>query len=287
MSKSSEMAEVLAGRPTPQAFMAMAPSPPGSNTIWGSEYGLTLRKVVIEHAAHAPRTLQKQLGPSEIGAPCDRQVVGKLASQSRTNHIVDPWASIVGTAIHKWLAEAFEGDNERSNYARWLAEFRVHPHEDHPGTGDLYDFWEQAVTDHKGLGTTTLDELRKDGPTVRYFIQLLAYARGFRLMGLPVRRIVLVAWPRTRSRLDKMYVWDHELTPDDDPVLDEVFERMKIRKILADLVIAGRLTFKDIPPTPDDRECYFCPFFRADVLHNPSAFGCAGHHLLPGRGGSE
>ena len=640
MTTKNELAAILANRPSPEAFMASAPSPPGSNTAWGSQYGLALRKVVIEHAAHAPRTLQKALGPSEIGSPCDRNVVAKLTSMPRTNHIMDPWPAIVGTAIHSWLAEAFEADNERSNYVRWLAEFRVHPHPDHPGTGDLYDFFEEAVVDHKGiyvdtpiatpdgwttvgklsvgdrvfgsdgkpcrvtktypiqndrpcykvtfddgaslitddiqlwqidkgtrrtdkgtarlrhstvmstddarqqvftktrqprrqlrivnasplqlpdislpvhpyvlgtwlgdgqsdcgkintpddnifdhirscgyvigppdlrglrrtiyglsgelrtagllwpysgpltrshgrlaghklipteylragyhqrlsllqglmdsdghwnkatkravftntdkqlaydtaalvaslgwkarvyprdrlpsgrgataatsyevvftpheanpfrlrrkanqvrmqgsqkstyriiksieltisvptrcidvdsddhlylagaemipthncLGTTTLDDLRKDGPPIWYHIQLLAYARGFRLMGLPVKRIVLAAWPRTKSRLDTMYVWEHLLEPADDVLLDETFERMEYRKMLAQLVLDGKLTYKDIPPTPGDKHCIYCPILRVDVLRDPTAFGCAGHHLIKGRGGNS
>lgn len=268
---------------SPVTFMSRAVKPLNSNTEWGSRYAGTLRRIVYEHAAQSPRTLQKTLGPSEIGTPCDRQVVAKLADIEATNHIVDPWASIVGTAIHAWLAEAFNGDNQRYNYVRWLAEFRVHPHPDHPGTGDLYDFHEQAVVDHKGLGDTTLNALRAKGPPQRYYVQKIAYARGFKLMGLPVKRTVLVAWPRTKSTLGNLYTYDHPLTADDDLFLDQVFQRTAIRKAMAAGVRSGQITLNDITPTPSDEECYFCPFFRADVLHDPTATGCAGHHLLPGR----
>lgn len=214
---------------------------------------------------------------------CDRQVVGKLAGIPATNHVVDPWASIVGIAIHAWLAEAFRSDNERYSYVRWLAEFRVHPHPDHPGTGDLYDFYKKACVDHKGLGDTTAAALRKHGPPQRYFVQLLAYRRGFQLMGLPVEHILIVVWPRTKSTLDPLYVWHHIPTPDDDIFLDQIFELMSVRKAMAEGVRAGQLTLNDITPTPDDEECYFCPFYRPDVLHDRNATGCAGHHLLPGR----
>jgi hypothetical protein len=268
---------------SPADFMARAPKPFAGNSAWAEAYALVLRRVVVDYAAHAPRTLQKTLGPSEIGTPCDRQVVGKLAGLPHTNHIVDPWASIVGTALHAWFADAFRWDNEFHNYVRWLAEFRVRPHPDHPGTGDLYDFTEQAAVDHKNLGETTMKYLRDKGPPRKYFVQLLAYARGFRLMGLPVRRIVIVAWPRTKSRLDTTYVYEHLLTPEDDVLLDEVFMWMQVRDAMAEGIRQRKISFNDIHAVPDDEDCYFCPFYRADVLTDPTATGCAGHHLLPGR----
>jgi hypothetical protein len=269
--------------PSPAAFMSKAPKPFNGNTPWAQVYALDLRRIVVDYAAHAPRSLQKALGPSEIGTPCDRQVVGKLADIEPTNHIVDPWPSIVGTALHTWFAGAFSWDNERSGYFRWLCEFRVHPHPDHPGTGDLYDFYQTAVVDHKNLGDTPMAYLRNVGMPIRYLIQLLAYARGFRLMGLPVIRVVLVAWPRTKSSLDTTYVYEIPLTPEHDTMLDAAFERMRVRKVFAELVRQGVLTLNDIVPTPSDEECYHCPFYRADVLTDPTATGCAGHHLIPGR----
>jgi hypothetical protein len=53
----------------------------------------------LEHAARAPRTLQQHLGPSELGVECDRQVAGKMAALPATNHVVDPWPSMVGTRL--------------------------------------------------------------------------------------------------------------------------------------------------------------------------------------------
>jgi hypothetical protein len=271
------------GAPSPAEFMSRAPRPFAGNTPWAEQYALDLRRVVVDHAAHSPRSLQKELGPSEIGTPCDRQVVGKLAGIERTNHIVDPWASIVGTALHAWFAKAFDWDNERLGYLRWLTEFRVHPHPDHPGTGDLYDFNHRAVVDHKNFGDTSMNHLRKVGMPIRYYIQLLLYALGFRNMGLPVDRVVLVAWPRTKSSLDTTYVHETVLLPEHDDIIKATFERMKTRKALAELVSAGILTLNDIVPTPSDEECYLCPFYRADVLTDPHARGCAGHHLIEGR----
>jgi hypothetical protein len=185
---------------TPGQFMARAPQLVGSNTAWGAAYAQDLQHIVLTHAANAPRSLQKHLGPSELGVECDRQVAGKMARIASTNHVSDPWPSIMGTAGHKWMEDAFAADNLRAvqvSRTRWLIEFKVVPLDEHPGRGDLYDSWEWAVVDHKFLGKTSLAKIKAEGPSRRYKGQLLLYAKGYRRLALPVRRVVIVAWPRT------------------------------------------------------------------------------------------
>lgn len=110
-----------------------------------------VRELVRDRAEHAPRSLQVHLGPSELGVACDRQVVHKLLQLPRTNHVSDPWPSIVGTAVHGWMEEAFtEADPER-----WFTERRVEPFPGHSGTADLYDALNFRVLDHKGLAIDT------------------------------------------------------------------------------------------------------------------------------------
>ena len=137
-------------------FMNHAVKPMDGNTAWASRYAETIRQVLVERAGQAPRTLQRHLGPSELGVECDRQVVGKMAGHPHTNHVSDPWPSIVGTAVHAWLADNFLIDNQAKGVLRWITETRVTPHPDHPGTGDLYDAVEQSVGDWKGLALDTL-----------------------------------------------------------------------------------------------------------------------------------
>lgn len=136
-------------------FMKAAPRPLNGNSAFASRYAGEIRRVVNAAAAEAPRSLQRHLGPSEIGHLCDRQVAGKLAGLPRTNHVQDPWPSIVGTATHAWLAEAFSSENERLGRIRWVPEARVTPIDGHPGTADLYDADEAAVVDHKGVWVNT------------------------------------------------------------------------------------------------------------------------------------
>jgi hypothetical protein len=268
---------------SPADFMAAAPARLNGSSPWASRYAVELRRVFTEHAERAPRSLQLHLGPSELGVACDRQVVGKMAGQAKTNHVYDPWPSIVGTACHAWAADAFTADNVRSNVLRWVAEQRVTPHPDHPGTADLYDAVELAVVDHKFLGETTMAKVRAPGgPSRKYVVQLLLYGLGYLLLGLSVRRVVLAAYPRTAATLDGLYVWERALTGDDGQLLPEnaqliteVFEQTAVRQQLALEVHAGRLSINQIPLTPDSDECFFCPFYRPQSARD-GGVGCPG-----------
>lgn len=268
---------------SPADFMSAAPAPLNGSSAWSSRYAAELRRVFHEHAARAPRSLQLHLGPSELGVNCDRQVAGKMAGLPVTNHVSDPWPSIVGTACHAWAAEAFTADNVRKNLLRWVTEQRVTPHPDHPGTADLYDAVEQAVVDHKFLGETSMAKVRSAaGPSRKYVVQLLLYGLGYLLTGLPVKRVVLAAYPRTAPSLDGLYVWERALTGDDGQLLPEntqliteVFAQTKTRQLYATELHAGRLTLDQIPMTPDSSECFFCPLFRPQSARDGGP-GCPG-----------
>lgn len=268
-------------------FMATAPTSLAGSSPWASRYAADIRRVVFEHAARAPRTLQQHLGPSELGVPCDRQVAGKMAAMPATNHVVDPWPSIVGTALHAWLADAFVADNLRTGVLRFIAERKVTPHPDHPGTADLYDALEYAVVDHKNLGPSTLDKIRKGGgispatgkPTIgprHYRAQLFLYGLGYVLLGLPVKRVAIAAYPRTASSLDGLYVRDEDFTtdgftllPEPRALLDEVFTDTLRRKAYAEQLVAGAMSLADVPSAPNDDDCYFCPFYRPEAARKP------------------
>jgi hypothetical protein len=268
---------------SPVDFMSAAPAPLNGSSPWASRYAAELRRAVVEHASRAPRSLQLHLGPSELGVTCDRQVAGKMAGLAPTNHVSDPWPSIVGTAVHAWLADAFIADNIRHGLLRWVAEQRVTPHPDHPGTADLYDAVEQAVVDHKILGETSLAKVRAaSGPSRKYVVQLLLYGLGYLLLGLPVRRVVLAAYPRTAASLDGLYVWERALTgedgqllPDNAQLITEVFADTKRRQDYALQLHDGRLTLDQIPLTPDSDECFFCPFYRPQSARDGGP-GCPG-----------
>lgn len=253
------------------------------NSPWAEAYGRTMKQLVKDRANGSTRTMQRHLGPSELGEECDRQVVAKMSAQSKTNNVSDPWASVMGTAGHAYVEEMYKWDNERrrsnGSAARWIPEMRVTPdpgEDPHPGTADLYDAEHLALVDHKFLGDTSRAKLISKGPKRVYYVQLLLYRRGYQNLGLPVNRIVLLAWPRTKSSLDELYVWEHTPTPEDEVLVDQVIEQTKHRQKIAELVIAGHINIMDVPPTPSDDSCMFCPLYRPQAAYDPSVFGCPG-----------
>lgn len=260
------------------------------NDAWAQRYSQELREVVIRYADRLPRNMQRHLGPSELGHLCDRQLVGKMAGVSLgaggTNHMHDPWASMVGTAIHAFLEEAFQWEDKRlieQEFAftgRWLTEKRVIPDpgntQPHPGTADLYDARTKTLSDHKCQSEGVRDKLRRSGPPHHYFMQMLLYAVGYMHEGFDVQRVCLVSWPRTKSTLDDMYCWEHVITPEDIALVVDLIEKTEVRERLASLVVSGEVDFWEIPALPSESDCQYCPFFRPDAATNPNVKGCPG-----------
>lgn len=261
------------------AFKFSAPAPLGGNTEWAQRMGAEVRRIAHAHADEAPRTLQRTLGPSELGVRCDRQVAGKMAGIARTNHVADRWPSIRGTALHKHFEGVFAWENARLGITRWLPERRVEPFNldgDGPGTSDLYDCWQFAVLDHKFLGPTSMAKIRSPhGPPIHYVIQLLLYGLGYRRLGYRVDRVAILAYPATRSSLDEMYVWERPYSVADDELIAQVMDRTLYRRRWAAAILAGRCSIMDVPATPEDDTCYFCPFYRPQAARDGQS-GCPG-----------
>lgn len=267
---------------TVEEFFAAAPRPANASDEWAASYGQTLKGIVTRYAQRLPRNVQKHLGPSELGHECDRQVVAKMAGAKITNHVADPWASVMGTAGHAFVADAFDWDNTHNGYLRWLTEARVTPDpgpDPHPGTADLYDAFYRCVVDHKFQGDSTRAKLKSSGPPRHYLVQLLLYRRGYLHLGLPVDRIVIASWPRTKSTLNDMYVWSHVPTAADDKLVDDVLAQTRFRQEVANAVTAGRFDLMDVPASPEDTECFFCGLYRPQAFYD-GAYGCPGTHLL-------
>lgn len=143
----------------------------------------------------------------------------------------------------------------------------------------LYLAGEQMIPVHNCLGDTSMKKIRSPaGPPRNYVVQLLLYAMGYRNMGLPVDRVVLAALPRTAPSLSQMYIWDHPHTQDDDLLISQVLAETEFRTAIARRVMAGEVDIRDVPITPGDDICYFCPFYRPESARDGGP-GCAGHSL--------
>jgi len=140
---------------------------------------------------------------------------------------------------------------------------------------------EQCVDDHKFLGESSMTKIRKGWPR-KYKVQLMLYGLGYVLLGLPVRRVVIAAYPATAASLDGLYVRDleftsdgYELLPENAALLREVFEQTERRRALADQLLAQKLRFEDVAMDPDSDECFFCPFYRPQAAKDNGP-GCPG-----------
>jgi hypothetical protein len=138
---------------------------------------------------------------------------------------------------------------------------------------------EQFIPVHNCQSEAVRTRLRRDGPPVHYSVQMLLYAVGYMLLGFEVERVVLVSWPRTKSTLEDMYVWEHTITNDDLRLVQDVLDKTEIREQIAKLVTAGEMSFWDVPPTPG-ADCTWCPFHNPAALQDRSPNGCPGMSLL-------
>lgn len=277
---------------TLEAYLAQparaAPSNAQGNTAWAADTARRMADILRRYSARRPRSLQRHLGPSELGVECDRQVVGKLIGAPATNHVADPWPSFMGTAGHAELDLMFQWENTQLGSIRYLPERRVHPGApgtvfgEHPGTGDLYDAWEACMMDHKLLGVTSLDQVKSvAGPPRKYVGQLGLYSLGYLREGLPVHRFALLAWPRTKSSLNDLYVWEHAMDAQVAQLLHEIADDTVRRKRLAAAILAAPAyahgpMLAQVERTPDHHECYFCIFYRPNQEGPDDGVGCPG-----------
>ncbi|GAA0638062.1 hypothetical protein GCM10010174_69880 [Kutzneria viridogrisea] len=230
-----------------------------------------LRQVVIDTDRHAPRSVQVALGPSEIGEPCARKLAYRLMDETRTNADSDPWAAIIGTAVHAWLADAFEAANTRLGRIRYLVERRVEVRPGLTGSCDLFDADTMTVIDHKVVGTTKMREYRLQGPPPHYRAQAHLYGVGYANLGLPVREVALAFYPRG-GLLSGLHVWSE---PFDPAIAQAALDRHDQVLALVDTLDVERnpANYRHLPATPS-HGCTYCPWFKPGT---DTGRGCPGH----------
>lgn len=221
---------------------------------------------------NAPRSTQRAIGPSEIGDPCTRRVAYRVLDLPPVSGGGDPWPSIVGTAVHAWLADAFELDNNRLHRRRWLIENRVYLTDGISGTCDLYDTDTRTVIDHKILGTTPMQKVKREGPPERYRTQLHLYGYGYERAGIGVDRVALACFPRG-GYLDGMHVWSEPYEP---AIAEHALNRLaSVTTACVQLRLddPGNPLWTLIPNEPGPG-CAWCPMWRPGQPSTTS--GCSG-----------
>lgn len=191
--------------------------PPFHQPYQGGNPAAALReaRTVIEDAiTNHPRSLQRTIGPSEIGTPCEHCLAAKLAGWEQTRDGV-AWLPTVGTAVHAWIEEAF-GRHEATRNAvhttglRYLTEARTMVGHiggrEIWGSTDLVDLQVGMTVDWKIVGAFTL-KAAKGGPSPVYRVQADLYAKGWNDAGHRIDHVAIAYLPRNAVSLDQAVWW--------------------------------------------------------------------------------
>jgi hypothetical protein len=240
-------------------------------------FALEIQRMVNEYDASRPRSLQKHLGPSEIGSPCDRQLAMKLAGLPEINQVADPWFPIVGSAVHEWMAKMTLWYNDvylgRAHNPRFIVENRVKVEArnagyDTAGSTDVYDVDHQRVVDWKIVGVTTMRKVDKGstpqeqaGP--QYTVQAMTYGKGWRQAGYPVKTVMIAFLPRSNFLKNMKLV---EM-PYDESIADSAQSRVAAIDNLRQFIKPHEF--------PPGGCTVWCPFYRPGFPLGETS--CPGH----------
>lgn len=231
---------------------------------------------IIDADANSARTMQKAIGPSEVGEPCERQLAYKILDWPESNDARDPIAAIIGTGFHLWIGERFEARNEALGGSRYKVETRVTVR-DSPiatakleGSADLYDRLIRANLDWKLVGTSSHDKYRRQGPGEKYRIQAHLYGLGQENAGEHVDRVVIVFIARYHEL--KVHVWSE---PYDRTVAENALARLdRIRNQVQALEPEANPDAWQQFAIPEKPNCRFCAYLKPGS--SDLAQGCPG-----------
>lgn len=226
----------------------------------------TVRDAIVNQ----PRSLQKRIGPSEIGHPCQRRIGHKLAGTPEVNGDSVrgvAWKPFVGTSVHEQMANIMA----KAEVARWsTTEDDVSPrwHVEErvtvgtiggvaiSGSTDLFDGHHGIVFDWKFTSKNQIKNYYKPhGPGDQYRIQAHLYGLGWKNAGHDVRHVAILFLTREGEYTDR-YVW-HE--PFDERVAIDALKRLEEIQTGIDSLGADFM----IPLLPTTEAwCGNCPFFK-------------------------
>jgi hypothetical protein len=253
-----------------------------------------LRQVLIDFEANRPRSMQKELGPSELGTPCQQQIARKLAGAPRRPITEPTWAPFQGTAVHASMEDVVAFWNGQLGRDRWLAEDRlvvvgaVPDVEGNPylpsveGNGDAFDTDHHMVVDWKHVGTTALKSLRaakragkppRDQVSQEYRVQAHLYGMGHANKGRRVEHVRLVLLARS---------WQYDDSDEWTEAYNPAIAQWAVERYYD---VVGRVLELDLEHHPDqiihvphaatNEACHWCPFHRPGQPSNFS--GCRGY----------
>lgn len=227
-------------------------------TILGEELVDLVRQGIEAH----PRSAQTEIGPSELGHPCNRWLAHRLAGTPATGHQKPPWRQAVGTAVHDHFSDWCHHWNE-THGTRYLTDLRVMVGELYPGrpitgTLDALDAVTACVIDLKVPGATAMKTYGAGKPeSPQYEVQTHLYGQGAINAGFPVASVGILRLPAA-GELDAA-TW--KCRPHDP---DKAAAAMSRAGGIARMVDALGPAAIPLQPTAD-HYCHRCDFFAPNT----------------------
>jgi hypothetical protein len=216
--------------------------------------------VIHDGITRHPRSLQKRIGPSEIGRPCDRWILHKLHGDGEPDR-GPAWKPAIGTAMHdqleRWFDAANFGGGEVSRQ-EWVTEWEVTVGTigGQPITGhsDLFHVPTGTVIDHKVVGPKQLAKYRMHGPSEQYRVQAHLYGKGFTDDGGwgPCRQVAIAFLPRD-GELGQTVFWSEPHDP--HLALTAMGRANRLHTLLQ---VVGLDAALEASPLCDDQWCTWC-----------------------------
>ena len=233
---------------------------------------------------NAARSLQVEIGPSEIGHPCDQFIGRVLAGSRQINFRPDPWPKLVGTAIHQWLEKSVNDYKDEvldDRFRKWRTEMEmpvddmIKAHSDLYTGEDVVDYKTlNGIDDIKSLQRHGLPDHAPDRPH-HYRVQLQTYGLAHERAGRPVRDVVLVFLPRG-GRIRDLWIYRE---PYDRRIGIAALKRVyDVGNLMIRLgVDQDPSMWAQVPMTPGS-QCWVCPYNSSKLSsdHGPDATGCPG-----------
>lgn len=252
-----------------------------------------IRSIIENGIRSQPRSLQKEIGPSELGTPCVHCLAARLADWPHA-HTPAGWIPFIGTSVHAQFETMFRNIRDPwdpgDETPRFLTEHRVtvgrisgvYGGYDVTGSIDLWDRKTHATIDWKIVGSNRLGEVRAHGPSQQYRIQASLYGIGLLNEGEHVERSCIYFLPRNKSSLTDAVPVEWEFDPKPG---QWALARANTLATFLDLIEAS-----DGPDTRDQwisllpadpRHCFQCGTWPDDQLGDLQAINRNGEHPTP------
>lgn len=200
-------------------------------------------------AAHE-RSHQRLIGPSELGVPCQRALIHKLA-QDEEPPDSNGWKPAVGTALHTQMEEWFtKYRHEFVKVEQRVSVGHIGPDEIKGSTDFFYG--NGIVGDHKFCGPTRIKEYKAKGPGPQYRTQAHLYGSGWERLGYLVELVMIFFVPRDGELRDS-YVWWEPY--DRQVAIDAMANANKLYDLMS---MFGKEQALSMFDPCDDRWCPWC-----------------------------